>query len=112
MKKKMHLANLVKKKRLAHPKRYSQSELSEVLGYKNGQFISNVERGLCLFPFKILNKVCVTLEITPGEIKKALMDDYSEHIDDFLVRLEDSTTTEATPLQSFKELPVDFYPLS
>ena len=49
-------------KRINHPKGYSQSELSHLLGYKNGQFISNVERALCNIPLKMLGKVSEVLE--------------------------------------------------
>ena len=48
-----NIAELIKTKRLQHPKGYSQSELSHLLGYKNGQFISNVERALCNIPFSV-----------------------------------------------------------
>jgi len=37
-----HIAQLIRTKRINHPKNYSQSDLSVLLGYKNGQFISNV----------------------------------------------------------------------
>ena len=45
-----------------HKKRMSagltQTEAAKRLGYKNGQFISNIERGLCGPPDDILNKIC------------------------------------------------------
>jgi transcriptional regulator with XRE-family HTH domain len=45
----------------------SQTQLSKMLGYKSGQFVSNVERGLCAIPYKKLplvsNKLKVSLEI-------------------------------------------------
>jgi len=79
-----HLAELVKKKRIAHPQKYSQAELSDLLGYKNGQFISNVERSLCHLPFKILPKVCEVLTISGDEVKDAMLQDYAETIDFYL----------------------------
>ena len=51
-----NIAKLIRQKRLTHPKGYSQSELSHLLGYKNGQFISNVERALCNIPLKMLKR--------------------------------------------------------
>ena len=42
------------KKTGRNPKGLSQTELSTALGYKNGQFISNVERALCSIPAKKL----------------------------------------------------------
>lgn len=79
-----HLAHLVKKKRLAHPEQYSQTQLSFKLGYKNGQFISNVERALCHLPFKILPQVCEVLNIAPEELKEAMLKDYEATISYYL----------------------------
>jgi hypothetical protein len=79
-----NLAILVKQKRMAHPQKYSQAELSDLLGYKNGQFISNVERSLCHLPFKILPKVCEVLNINGVEIKDAMLKDYAETIEYYL----------------------------
>lgn len=79
-----NLAILVKQKRMAHAQKYSQAELSDLLGYKNGQFISNVERSLCHLPFKILPKVCEVLNISGPEIKDAMLKDYAETIEYYL----------------------------
>lgn len=76
-----HIATLIRTSRLNHPKGYSQSELSNLLGYKNGQFISNVERALCNIPFKMLNRVCEILDITEADLKQAILKDYEETID-------------------------------
>lgn len=79
-----NIAELIKSKRLQHPKGYSQSELSHLLGYKNGQFISNVERALCNIPLKMLGKVSDVLDITPGELKRAILKDHEETLDNYL----------------------------
>jgi len=79
-----NIAKLIKTKRSAHPKNYSQSELSRLLGYKNGQFISNVERALCNIPLKMLTRVCDILNISPGELKDAMLADYRETLENFL----------------------------
>ena len=63
----------------------SQSDLSVQLGYRNGQFISNVERGLCSIPLKKLKVVCHILAIPHDEMKEALLKDYSTDIDTALV---------------------------
>ncbi len=76
-----HIAKLIKEKRMSHPKRYSQSDLSSLLGYKNGQFISNVERGLCSIPLKMLSKVSTILEIQENDLKSALVRDFEYTID-------------------------------
>lgn len=73
-----HIAKLIREKRMAHPKGYSQSELSQLLGYKNGQFISNVERALCNIPLKMLSKVSDILDIEHGDLKTAILNDHEE----------------------------------
>lgn len=79
-----NIAKLIRSKRLNHPKGYSQSELSQLLGYKNGQFISNVERALCNIPLKMLRKVSEILDITPQELKNAILKDHEETLDNYL----------------------------
>jgi len=81
-----NIAKLIRTKRLGHPKAYSQSELSNLLGYKNGQFISNVERALCNIPLKMLRKVSAVLSITPEEIKTAILHDHEQTLDNYLNR--------------------------
>ncbi len=101
MRKFSHIAALIKKKRLSHPQGLSQSDLSHLLGYKNGQFISNVERALCNIPFKMMNKVCDILQITPAEIRQAMLNDYEDTINAYLATnpgLE--TKTEASNLSA------------
>lgn len=75
MKSFQHIAKLVKTKRQTHPARLSQSELSHKLGYKNGQFISNVERGLCSIPLKSLSTFCEILDIPKKEIVETMLKD-------------------------------------
>ena len=70
-----HIAQLIRTKRIGHPQQYSQSELSRLLGYKSGQFISNVERGMCSVPLKKLGRVSQVLSIHPKEIKQAILKD-------------------------------------
>ncbi len=79
-----HIAQLIKAKRIAHPKAYSQSELSHLLGYKNGQFISNVERALCNIPLKMLGRVAEVLNIDPVELKEAILKDNEQTLDEYL----------------------------
>jgi transcriptional regulator with XRE-family HTH domain len=78
------IAILVRTKRLAHNKKYSQSDLSKLLGYKNGQFISNVERGLCSIPLKMLTRLSTVLEISKEDIKLAVLKDYEKTIEEHL----------------------------
>lgn len=79
-----NIAKLIKDKRLGHPKGYSQSELSHLLGYKNGQFISNVERALCNVPLKMLKRVTEVLDISSDDLKKAILDDHERTLDNYL----------------------------
>lgn len=89
-----HIAKLIRNKRVSHPQKYSQSELSNLLGYKNGQFISNVERGLCSIPLKMLNKVSDVLNIHPHEIKEAILQDHSDTLDAYLSKKNIATVVE------------------
>jgi len=79
-----NIAELIKSKRLQHPKGYSQSELSHLLGYKNGQFISNVERALCNIPLKMLTRVSEVLDINPVDLKRAILRDQEETLDNYI----------------------------
>ncbi len=81
-----NIAHLIRNKRVNHPKNYSQSDLSLMLGYKNGQFISNVERGLCNVPLKMMKKISDVLEIDPEEIKLAILKDHEETLTNFFNR--------------------------
>lgn len=85
-----HIAKLVKEKRVAHPERLSQSELSHRLGYKNGQFISNVERGLCSIPLKGLAKLSDVLGIDQDKIKDAILKDFESTVEYYLAEGEDA----------------------
>ena len=79
-----HIAKLIRERRVNHPKNYSQSELSQMLGYKNGQFISNVERALCNVPLKMLPKVSQILDITPSDLKQAMLEDHQQTLENYL----------------------------
>jgi transcriptional regulator with XRE-family HTH domain len=79
-----HIAKLIREKRINHPKGYSQSELSHLLGYKNGQFISNVERALCNIPLKMLGRVSEVLDIDTEKLKRAILKDHEQTLDNYL----------------------------
>ena len=79
-----NVAKLVREKRLGHPKNYSQLELSQLLGYKNGQFVSNVERALCNVPLKMLNRISDILDVTHEEIKEAILKDHEATLNNYL----------------------------
>lgn len=79
-----HIGRFVKNGRMKHPQLYSQNQLSKLLGYKNGQFISNVERGLCGIPLKGIQKLIEVLGLDRTELKNAMLRDYEDTIDSFL----------------------------
>jgi len=78
------IAKLIRDKRIGHPKGYSQSELSQLLGYKNGQFISNVERALCNVPLKMLSRIADILDISHDELKSAILKDHEKTLENYL----------------------------
>jgi hypothetical protein len=79
-----NIAKLIRTRRMNHPQAFSQSELSNLLGYKNGQFISNVERALCNIPLKMLVKVGEILEIPADELKVAILKDQEVTLNNYL----------------------------
>ena len=81
-----NIATLIRTKRMNHPKGYSQSELSHILGYKNGQFISNVERALCNIPLKMLKRVTEVLDITKEELVQAIIEDQKHTLESYLAQ--------------------------
>ncbi|MEX0798030.1 MAG: helix-turn-helix transcriptional regulator [Bacteriovoracaceae bacterium] len=83
-----NIAQLIRTKRLQHPKGYSQSELSNLLGYKNGQFISNVERALCNIPLKMLVRVSEVLDIDSEDLKQAILNDHEATLNNYLKMAE------------------------
>ena len=83
------IGKLIKKARMSHPKGYSQSDLSHLLGYKNGQFVSNAERNLCNMPLKMLKKTCEILDIKEPVITEAMISDYKQTINNYLNAKDD-----------------------
>lgn len=79
-----NIGKFVRQHRLNHPQFYSQNQLSKLLGYKNGQFISNVERGLCGIPLKGISKLIDVLDLNARDLKDAMQRDYEETLDNFL----------------------------
>lgn len=75
----IHIAKVVRTARERTP--YSQSDLSHLLGYKNGQFVSNIERSKCSTPINRVADLAKHLSIDPELIKEAMVKDYSESID-------------------------------
>lgn len=98
-----NIATLVRTKRIGHTKNYSQSDLSLLLGYKNGQFISNVERGLCNVPLKMMKKISEVLDINPEELKTAILKDHEETLSNYFNK---STTSKKIPARDLENVDV------
>ena len=83
-----NIGNLIKSKRLkainVKGGPMSQSDLSEIIGYKNGQFVSNVERALCSIPAKMAKKVRAALDITADEMMDAYLKDCEESLREYV----------------------------
>lgn len=97
-----NIAELIKSKRLQHPKGYSQSELSHLLGYKNGQFISNVERALCNIPLKMLGRVSEVLDIHPHDLKEAILKDHDETLNNYLKLASKQSSIQGAEVKSIR----------
>jgi transcriptional regulator with XRE-family HTH domain len=60
----------------------SQVEACTLMGYKNGQFISNIERSLCSIPIKDIQKFSDVMKIESYKIKNAMVADYRESLNE------------------------------
>lgn len=98
-----NIAQLIRSRRMNHPKGYSQSELSHLLGYKNGQFISNVERALCNIPLKMLKRVSEVLDIHPDELKAAILKDQEETLNNYLYNSKPSKKEKEAEASALKK---------
>lgn len=74
------VANLMRNRR--RELKMSQVKLSGMVGFSNkeGQFISNVERGKCQFPVKFINKLANALEVSNETIIELMANDYKNAI--------------------------------
>lgn len=77
-----NIGKLVKTAR--ETKGLSQTQLSKELGYKNGQFVSNIERGICSIPHEKIRTLSTLLEVDPQDVKTAIIQDYSTTIDSYI----------------------------
>jgi transcriptional regulator with XRE-family HTH domain len=67
-------------KTVREQKQVTQRELAKYCGYKNRQYISNVERGLCSVNLKALKKCVKRLDIKLEAAHGALLLDYSDKL--------------------------------
>ncbi len=71
-----NISRVIKVSRRAKPG-LSQGKLATALGYKDAQFISNVERGVCGLPIKKLIRAAELLSIDTIVITDAMIADYT-----------------------------------
>ena len=76
----------------------SQSQLASEIGYRNGQFISNVERGLCSIPAEKIYSTSLALVCEPGLIIDAIIKDETMY-------LVDTVRSNIEKVKSHKDLP-------
>jgi len=69
-----NIARLMRIKR--HQLGLSQNDIAKMIGFSSsGQFVSNVERGLCSIPFRKIKTTAHILEIEPSELIEAILND-------------------------------------
>lgn len=84
-----NIAKLVKVSRSKLNPAISQNELSEKIGYKNGQFISNIERGQCSVPIGKVIDLADALHIPMADVSKAIVKDFKDYHINSMVQLMD-----------------------
>ncbi len=103
-----HIANLVRKYRKKNKIKVGQEELSQLLGYKNGQFISNVEREKCSVPLKTLSKLIEVLSIPQDELIEAVVNDYRETVYNHIGSNKSESDESLGPKESARDLNYQF----
>lgn len=73
-----HIAEFVKTRR--EEVGLSQTELSQSIGYKHGQFISNIERGMCSLPAPKIRSLAISLKTTNRPIIDAMVADFHDNL--------------------------------
>jgi transcriptional regulator with XRE-family HTH domain len=66
------MGNYLKKNRAAMG--LSQQKVASFLGYSSAQFVSNVERGLCMFPLTQAKKLVKIYKLDPNEFKSLVIE--------------------------------------
>jgi transcriptional regulator with XRE-family HTH domain len=74
-----HLASIMREHRAI--KNVSQADVAKVIwGNGKGQFVSNIERGLCSLPTKKIPHVAKFLDIPVNKITHAMMKDFEANL--------------------------------
>lgn len=77
-----HIARLVRENR--SKVKISQGDLARSVGFKNGQYISNIERALCGIPVNKIKKISEPLKISEDLIIEAMLLDLGEYLTESL----------------------------
>lgn len=67
-------------KKIRRESRLTQAELTAMLGMRNGQYVSNMERGLAKIPAKYVGFLCKKFNIDKNEIIEAIVEDERRRI--------------------------------
>jgi len=78
----MNLSNYIKQRRI--DKGLTQAEVAKVLGYKNAQFVSNIERGVAGPPPKHIRKLIKLLDLDKNMVMGILMKAQESFIKSYL----------------------------
>lgn len=78
-----NIAALIKAKRIAHPKKYSIKELSQLMGYSCEKRITNIEEAQCNIPLKAISRFSKVLAIDQNEMIQAILKDHRESLDNY-----------------------------
>jgi len=73
-----HISNYLKARRAEVG--ISQGDLSRSIGFKNGQYISNIERGLCSIPSAKITALATSLKTKPRDIIDVMVMDYHDNV--------------------------------
>lgn len=78
----MNPGTLIKQTR--EKRKMTQKELSDALCYDNPQFVSLLENGHSKLPLYMSKTFCEVLKIKPQVMKKALINEYSERVEQYM----------------------------
>lgn len=67
-------------------KKLSQIYVAKSLGYDSGQFISNIERGMCRMPLDKCKKYLSLIDYPYDRYKMLLMDEFDRKLNKYLGR--------------------------
>lgn len=80
-----NIAKVMKDIRISEGPEFSQRKMGKMLGFKNGQYISNIERGLCSIPPKVVPALVKKFMVSEKTIIDAMIADYRASLEAFIV---------------------------